>query len=645
MPPRIMGARVCWGGTAVSEPARARFASAHDPLGKGTTRASGCDAVLLVASDEPAGWRPASLQDGSLLLFSGHIDNRTGLGEQLGPRHSTDWELYAAAYQAWGEAADLRVIGRFATIMVSPDGRDVRLSRSPVAAPPLHYHWQPKRLIVSSLANAVFATGEVERRIDTEKIADALFWNYEETDRSWHSGVKRLPSGHTARIGPDGVTTRSYYTLLDVPEVRLSSDDEYAEAALSLLQEGVRQSLRPDERPAISLSGGYDSQAVAALTARSRADLPLDTYTGVPLEGWNPSQLSQLSFGDERPHVEALAAMYPQIRPHWISEPDLMFDHRLQDMFHLSSGPPRNAFNLHWIHGAMAAASRDGADVFLTGDAGNAGFSFEGAGVLAGFARSGHWRRLWREARIMAARKNGSALRTVLTQGLLPLAPDWLHEVVTRAAGRDASPYTSQSALKQEYATASGVLDRARKAGHHLRYRTPGSSRRIRVEMLLSGSEDGADINQAMALLHGIEIRDPTSYRPLLEFCLAIPDDQYLRDGTPRWLARRMLDGIVPAQVIAETRRGAQAVDFPVRLAARHASLLAEIEELAAEPRFAEMFDLDRLRSELAEWSPGVVMTSETSSTLLLALTSALTFARFIRFTESEGKADRMLAP
>src|SRR3546814_4147469 len=97
-----------------------------------------------------------------------------------------------------------------------------------------------------------------------------------------------------------------------------------------------------------------------------------------------------------------------------------------------------------------------------------------------------------------------------------------------------------------------------------------------------------------LRLLHGVGYRDPTLYRPLLELCIGIDDEQYLRSGTDRWLARRLLKGRVPESVRGERRAGRQAADWALRMTAERNVLTAELESMCADPWLATRLALDR---------------------------------------------------
>src|SRR5205823_8190992 len=79
----------------------------------------------------------------------------------------------------------------------------------------------------------------------------------------------------------------------------------------------------------------------------------------------------------------------------------------------------------------------------------------------------------------------------------------------------------------------------------------------------------------------GLDHRDPMADRRLIEFCLSIPTDQFLRDGIQRSLARRALADRVPQEVLEARSRGLQAIDWHENLTRSRTRLSYEIERLA----------------------------------------------------------------
>jgi len=316
--------------------------------------------------------------------------------------------------------ADIRISGEYVAIFVPADGGPVHILRSPIVSPALYYYRDRDRVIVASTPAAVFATGEVPRVLDEQKIADSLFLNYMEEGRGWFEGVARLPRGARADITRDGVREEQWFRLEDIKPVRYAKDAEYVEALDALFVEATEAMLDGFEKPVVSLSGGFDSQAVAAYAMRVRGGETLLSATSVPQPGWCRPEGSN-ALVDERPHVEALAAMYPQLDPRWITSTGKDLSHFQRDLFDTALVPPRNGANLHWIHDVRVLAREEGADVVLTGAMGNLSFSYDGTGYLPELLMRGRWGPLARELWLGGPRS--AVAKRFFRQALLPHLP------------------------------------------------------------------------------------------------------------------------------------------------------------------------------------------------------------------------------
>lgn len=593
-------------------------------------RAHLCNGALLCDGAAAPRTAPPCLPDGTAVLFSGFIANRRALRAELGAVPPGDAALYAAAHARWGAAAEPRIHGEYAAILVPPGGAPVRLLRAPISAPPLYYHHDRERLIVSTTPAGIFATGEVRRELDDRKIADSLFLNYMEERRGWFRGIARLPRGARAEIARDGVREAQWYRIEEIAPVRFRRDEEYVEALDALFAEAVEAVLDGFGKPLVSLSGGFDSQAVAAYAMRLREG-PLLSATAVPQPGWSAPARSA-AWSDERPHVEALAAMYPQLDPRWITASGRDISHHQRGLFETAMAPPRNAANLHWIHDIRTLARSEGADVVLTGAMGNLTFSYDGTGYLPDLLRQGRWAALARELWLGGAR--AGVAKRAFRQALLPnLSAGVQKRLIAWRDGPQPDPLHSWSPLRQDYARREEVRERAGALGFDPDFLPLRSVVAYRRAMLANAMAEAGDVTVGLDRLHGIPTRDPTRHRPLLEFCFAIPTRQYLHRGTRRWLARRLLEGKLPDMVLREIRRGRQAADWPSRVRPRRDEILGELEFLAADPDVADRIDIPRLRRALEEMpDKDDALTRAHMMGLHLALGRGLTTARFIRY-------------
>jgi len=632
----LIGAYRSWQERILSPSQRARFVAALGVVEARPAEACYEGETFMASTGKKRGWRPQVCPDGSRILFAGHIDNRSQIANDLGIARGSDEALYAAGYAAWGDAVDLRVIGQFATIIIPQHKKEIRLTRSPISAPPLYFCHNQERLIVASLVNPFFANDEIERRLDYDKIALDLYGSRCARARSNFADISKVLCGQRAIATQAGVAVHTYYDISSLPEIRLKDDREYQAAATELLEEGVRAALDGFSRPAITLSGGFDSQAVAAIMARQRPGQLIEAFTCVPEPGWD-GIIDDRYFGDERPYVEALAAMYPEIRSHWIDAAHLNFDYKQTSMF-LAAGDPGPGTLGHFAHDIYNKARASGCDVLIEAAWGNDTFSYGGQGTLPAMALKGHWRSLWREARTMSKTQPHSAIRIIASQALAPLVPERFQNIMAKLLRRpemkDVNPFETWCTLNPDFVKTSKLEKRFGPMMRRNNTRLVASSRQTRLENLDYGECGDAESSQAFAILYGMEKRDPPSYRPLVEFCLSIPDNQYFREGQSRWLARRMLNGLVPDMVVTERRRGVRMADWHPRLARQRSEMIEEFDRLIENENIAEMLDLKSLRQALIEFPDSPEDQIYSHWRLKATVLDGLTWGRFIRFIE-----------
>ena len=126
------------------------------------------------------------------------------------------------------------------------------------------------------------------RPIASTRAASPISWSpqLEGIDKTstFFEEVYRLPPAHALTVTPEGVRLRRYWTLEPGPELRLPSDEAYAEAFLEVFTEAVRCRLRGAGPVGSMLSGGMDSGSVVAVARGLLAEAgqgPLPTFSAV----------------------------------------------------------------------------------------------------------------------------------------------------------------------------------------------------------------------------------------------------------------------------------------------------------------------------------------------------------------------------
>ena len=112
----------------------------------------------------------------------------------------------------------------------------------------------------------------------------------------------------------------------------------------------------------------------------------------------------------------------------------------------------------------------------------------------------------------------------------------------------------------------------------------------------------GAEHQYSAEQRHGIRLADATAYRPLIEFCIGLSTNQFVRNGTQRWLARRMVRGRMPEEQRTNTAYGRHNSDWHHRMTPALPRLRAEIAAMYANGELRRLIDVERAERLLDQW-------------------------------------------
>lgn len=567
---------------------------------------------------------------GSIATFSGWFDNSHEIAAQLGLPHGDDDRLYGAAVERWGIDAERRVLGQYCSILFNPDGGPVRIARSPLAAPPLHYFIRDGAIGISSVPRALVAMG-LPQRLNRRKLADGLYLNPTE-DEGYVADSYRVGIGEVVDLA-DGVRKRqTTFDALAIKTLPHGDPREYVEEADRLLTEAVAAALKGARSPGVTLSGGLDSPNVAARALRVLPqDRKLPSFTFGPLPSWRASPEDRF-IGDETGLVRQFTQMHPRIEPHFTDNADRDFDTDLHKLF-LAIGSGQPNFPVAFRFNGITKMARDkGCDVLIHSDMGNATFSNFAPWAQSEYLRHGQWRQLWIALR-RRPNHNKTILREFLGKALLPSTPDWFWRRWRTWRGNPPASINARIAfLHPKALTAFDVHRRAETAKVLYERDWYGYRSQVTANHFGRGDGEAHDYIQGLAQVYKVRSRDATAYRPLIEFCLSLPTEAYMYDGENRWLARQLGRGILPESMRRETFEGLQGSDWHERMTPRLSKFRDEIALARNLPELDGLIDFDEVDRMLDEWPARSSLDPEALDRFSYGLIRVISAVRYVRF-------------
>jgi asparagine synthase (glutamine-hydrolysing) len=544
--------------------------------------------------------QPLLIADRFALLFDGRIDNRPELSGTLGiatPELALmpDSVMASRLFDRWGERAFEWILGDFAIIVMDLKDRRLICVRDHMGQRVLHYHHSFERFAVATIPEALFALGWVPRILNKDQVGDTLINSGLNGEITYYKGIYRVLPGSFIRVGAAGLSKHRFWDPENIGDVRFKSDHEYVEAFQEHLNAAVKVRLRSLCAPCAQITGGLDSSSIAVIAADMLATNgnKLDTYTAVPEAGFLMEE-TRGSYFDETPYVRQIARANANIVPHFVVPTNGPLLEQIFELVRMAGFPPANVFNCLWVMNIHALARSAGHNVMLTGEMGNLTMSYNGSALLAELLLTGRWWRLFSE--ITASGDQWRYMLRSLT--IAPFIPAALFRQYKQWRRGGCPPWHGFSAIHPEFAARSGVVARAAREYSAFDTPPPRNGRLDRIRAFTQYCET-ADWFAKLRANFGIDNRTPAFDRRLVEFCIGIPQDQYLRKGHDRWLIRRAMQGRLPESVLSNKKRGAQSADWFPRLMRERHRIAAELERLAGNSDVASIVDLQRLTAIL----------------------------------------------
>lgn len=578
--------------------------------------------------------QPLAARDRFHLVADLRLDNRADLAAALDltPRIATlaDADLLLAAWERWGIGTPDRLVGDFAFALWDAAERRLHLVRDLLGNRPLFYHHDDRRTAFATMAKGLHALPDIPVAPDPFTLMDCIALAPRRGPRSFFVEINRVEPGQRVTFHSDGrIECVDWYDWDTTRDLGLRSDDDFVQAMRTTFDTAVAARLRSDEPVGSHLSGGMDSSAVTAAAALQLAQRGqrLSAYTHVPLPGARLDHWGNRTL-DEGPLAALLAARHANIDHVRVDAADRHIGDDMDAQFHAAEYPPFNLCNQVWMTEICRQMQRRRERVMLVGIMGNATISQKGVERLPLLAATGAWPSLAREA--IALRRYGWRPHNIASAAIGPLLPPrWLDALRRQFRGksppRDLLAY---AALNPDLVENPDYRAHLERLGHGLHLPSPRSPRAHAVSILRHTDVMGLSVKGQLARF-GVDQRDPTADRRVIDLALAMPPHLLLQQGQTRWLYHRAFSDRIPPEIRTQAGKGLQAADWPTRIEQARATLATELDN--ANPVGDRLLDLPALRALAARDTGTGRVTDDQRYEQRIKLLRGIAVAHFIR--------------
>lgn len=490
---------------------------------------------------------------------------------QISPSCS-DASLILAAYEKWGEDCPRFLLGEFSFAIWDANRKRLFCCRDHMGQRPFFYWTNGSRLAFSSDPLVLFSLPGIGRELNREKLGSfAVNKARSLAGQTFFRDIFSLESATTLTFAQSGLTKRRYWHAEEGTGCVSTREEEAFEALREILLEAVACRLRGKERVAAFFSGGLDSSSLVALAARC---LEKSNRSIIALAGVLPEQ-SKPQFRDERAFIDEFRdhrnVTIEYVAPDEHAGP---FD-GIEDPASFYYHPLR--FSRQYLYDALQKmAISAGAETILFGVGGEAGATTWARTHYIELASRLRWCTLGRELLSSRSLPGHSTIRLFAGQVRRFLAPS-----------PDHHPHFF---LAPDYLR---TIERA-DAGFHWPDHHRDQLMDIQEHMNLHPF-------RPLRLASRIPTTFPLLDKRVLEFCLAAPGHMKVRNGYPRYLIRRALDGILPRKIQWRTDKQAFSPDYAKRYLAQRGKARDFVAAIGPHDPVRQIVDVDRLRHILSQ--------------------------------------------
>ncbi len=507
----------------------------------------------LAIIDLKSGQQPIHNQDRTAwIVFNGEIYNYRELRERLEKLGHTfytnsDTEVILQAYERYGPDCPKHLRGMFAFAIWDESKQELFLARDRVGKKPLLYAQVNGQFIFGSEFSALVLHPDISREVNPEALDYYLSFMCIPAPHTVYKAIKKLEPAHSLSLRNGEIKLERYWHPDFSKKIDIDERDA-EERAIEILRDSVRVRLMSEVPLGAFLSGGIDSSAVVALMSEE-SSAPIKTFS----IGFEEQDFSELHHAKRV--AEHVGAEHHEfiVRPNALEVLPVLVEHYGEPYADSSAIPTYY----------VARETRKHVTVALNGDGGDESF--------AGYERYAAMRLAERYYKLPAMLREGVVKQAVR---VLPTSE------TRRSRLRDAKRFLQAASLPkvERYLRWVSVFDADAKRdlySEKFRMETQG----VRAADLLdpwfakangSGIVDASLLADIMTYLPNdllvkvdiatmavsLEARSPFLDHNVIEFAASLPEKLKLRGLTTKYMLKRALKKLLPAENIGRRKMG-----------------------------------------------------------------------------------------
>jgi len=507
----------------------------------------------LAIIDLKSGQQPIHNRDRTAwIVFNGEIYNYLELREKLEKLGHTfytnsDTEAIVHAYDQYGSDCPKHLRGMFAFAIWDERTQELFLARDRVGKKPLLYAEVNGQLVFGSEFSAILLHPDVSKEIRPEAIDCYLSFMCVPAPLTAYRAIKKLEPGHSLRWRKGEVKTERYWQP-DFSKKLDISEEEAGERAIEILRDAVKVRLMSEVPLGAFLSGGIDSSAVVALMSQESSE-KVKTFS----IGFEEQDFSELQ------HAKRIAEHVGADHHEFIVRPDAV---EILPMLVEHYGEPyadSSAVPTYYV----ARETRRHVTVALNGDGGDESFAGYERYIAMGLTEK--YRKVpafFRESLIKEAvnriptspirKSTVNSAKRLLEVVSKPRVNRYMHWMSVFNEGLKEPLYSEAFREQTDRAFAASFLDTwFKKANGN------GPVDTLLLTDLMTYLPNDLLVKVDIATMAvSLEARSPFLDHHVIEFAASLPERLKLRRLTTKYLLKKVLRRLLPAQNLDRRKMG-----------------------------------------------------------------------------------------